>query len=488
MDSKVKKYTKRTVGIILFVLLMIFMLTFINQIMIIKRVDGVISMKALYEQEDDTIDVLFVGSSHAGVNLDPEELWNGYGVASFTLWAGMQPFWNTYFNLVEAFKTQSPKVVVLDVFAATFNFDLSDDVRQVMSVGGMKMSKNKLDACKVSAKKEKVWNLFFGLPFYHSRFDELKKEDFEYLPWDNDLESCKGSGVRYPSRNVAVLKNPSTITDVYELNKKEEEYLQKIIDLCKSRSTPLLLIKTPTINREAEQPFYNRVSQIAENNGIPFLNFNTMDAVTGIDPSDYWNDYDYHLNTRGARKISNYLGKLLVENYGVVDRRGDERFDSWNKNATQMQNEYIQAITENDDYFSELKRDDRSVFVVKNLSWQPTLEFLYLINEFQKIGSNVTEFLTNQNCAWFLSSSKGDGSFERKVDGGSNCLFEFEQMNFAVDFSQNKVTLNGKTCCSLTEPGIVCVVFDKNVKKCVDVSVFTLNENFKVRHIDEWKN
>ena len=38
--------------------------------------------------------------------------------------------WNTYHFLIEAFKTQQPKVVMLDVYGALMQDEYSDDARQ----------------------------------------------------------------------------------------------------------------------------------------------------------------------------------------------------------------------------------------------------------------------------------------------------------------------------------------------------------------------
>jgi hypothetical protein len=46
-----------------------------------------------------------------------------------------------------------------------------------------------------------------------------------------------------------------------------------------------------------------------------------------------------HLNYRGTLKFTHCLGEKIKENFEITDRRGDDRFSSWDRNQaviTQM--------------------------------------------------------------------------------------------------------------------------------------------------------
>lgn len=98
----------------------------------------------------------------------------------------------------------------------------------------------------------------------------------------------------------------SGITEQTPLYVKEEQYLRQIIEYCNSLNLPLVLITTPTVEREREQPYYNSVASIANEYGIEFYNFNLMDQQSGFCADDYWEDG--HVNTDGARKIHHCWG------------------------------------------------------------------------------------------------------------------------------------------------------------------------------------
>ena len=167
-------YVKRSVCLLLAFLLALGGVWYIDRVLRLKRNDGILTMQNFYRQPEGSVDVLLVGNSHSGINIDTASLWNEYGIAAYNLWGGVQPLWNSYHFIVEALKYQTPKLVVLEVTAAISDYEYSEEQNQIKNTAGMKLSANKLEAVKVSAPKDRWLNLFLGFPLYHGRFDELQ--------------------------------------------------------------------------------------------------------------------------------------------------------------------------------------------------------------------------------------------------------------------------------------------------------------------------
>lgn len=328
------KYAKKALAVLLAVCLTLMGLWYGNRVLVTKLEHGVIPMQNFYEQPEDSIDVLLMGSSHVGLNLDTGILWENYGISSYALWGSEQPLWNTYYWLEEVLKTQSPKVVVLDVYATVFGFEYSGDVMQIANISGMRTSLTKWKAIKVTAPKERWLNLLLGYPIFHGFYDELTEDDFSHFPWTEGLAEDKGTRYLTGSGEFEV-EDPSEITEIAPIEEKNVEYLKKIIALCAEEQIPLLLVKTNTTGASILQPTMNTVAEIATDYGVEFLNFNLLTEEIGLDAEDYATDGG-HLNSSGARKNSDYLGKILVERYGVEDHRGDAMYDSW-ENSIQAQ-------------------------------------------------------------------------------------------------------------------------------------------------------
>lgn len=359
MIAIIRKWLSR----MLLIAVLLFSVFCINGVLIPKRTDGITTMQDYYAQEKGSVDLLILGSSHVGMNLDTEVLWKEYGISSYILWGSIQPFWNTYYYLVEALKTQTPDVIVLDVYAALLGFEYSDESRQVVNTAGMKLSLNKLSAVMESTPKEQWLNLFLGLPLYHRRYDEVTADDFLHFPWNKSRVNYKGSGCRYGTGTI-VLDSAWPVAETAGLIEKEEAYLIRIITYCQEKNIPLVLIKTPTVNRAAEQPIYNTVKEMAEQYGVPFYNMNLLDEWTGITCNDYWTD-GAHLNTNGARKVSSWLGGILQRDYYLQDHRGDSNYVSWENNAKRIEQEYLSSITDPEEYQKEL---DRNAMLLSNIA------------------------------------------------------------------------------------------------------------------------
>ena len=74
---------------------------------------GAVSEKLAVEQKD-TIDVIVAGDSESYTTISPMQIWKKYG---YTVYAAGQPgakLTETKYILSRAFKTQSPKVVMLE--------------------------------------------------------------------------------------------------------------------------------------------------------------------------------------------------------------------------------------------------------------------------------------------------------------------------------------------------------------------------------------
>lgn len=469
---------KRVIYIAALILIAGGMLWYTDAVLKIKRSDGVTTIQGLYAQKENTVDVLLMGSSHAGMNLDTETLWSEYGIASYSPWGSVQPFWNSYYYLKEALKTQKPKAVVLDVYAATFQFEYSDDARQATNTVGMKLSRNKVEAVEASAPEERRISLLTGMPIYHTRYDELTQNDFLHFPWSKDQINNKGTSYRYGKGNFE-LEDATGVDIAVALYPKQEEYLRKFIELCLNEKITLLLVTTPTTDRIGEQPYYNYVQKIADEYGVEYYNFNLMDQETGFKAEDYWTDG--HICTKGARKITSYLGKLIKEKCEVEDHRGDPEYESWNVNALNIRNGYLGTITDSVDYFDELSQTDKMVFIIKNSNWEEDEAYLQLLENFRKIGVEPEIVKNYSGGDWILTSTQ-NGELIDQYFGDMYSKFECRGASFIADFATGEgICVNGNKVYSLNGIGLICVVYDPETETCCDVVTFLQKDGFAMK-------
>lgn len=324
-----KKIFFRVAG---FAVLLILALYLTNQILFFKYRDGIYSMQKFYEQEEGTVDVLVLGPSLAYADVNTAVLWKDYGISAFNLAGSIQPMWNTYYYLKEALKYQRPKVIVLEASIVTMVDDYPDKSRIIKNTVGMRWSKDKLEAIKVSAPKEQWGEYLLGYTQYHSRYEELSREDFlinrgslQYDNWKGFM--CTVNTEKQEARDV------SHVVERAELSSKTESYYRKVIELAQEADIPLLIVISPyPAVSEWAQTYYNRASDIADEYGVPFINFNLFYQELGIDYATDASD-TMHLNYKGNPKYSRYLGEYLVTHYRLKDHRGDEAYASWEQNS-----------------------------------------------------------------------------------------------------------------------------------------------------------
>jgi len=320
-------FMKKKIIIVLTILLLILSLWFVNALLVPKTEDGIRQAQCFYEQPENSIDVAFMGSSHIHCNINPYILYKDYGIASYDFSAAEQPLWITYYYIIELLKYQSPKVIVLDMYApARFTDDyqyrwLNDNL------AGLKFSMNKIDLLNVAAEDERKLDYLPAFTFYHTRYKEVGRADFSAL--FESSESKRHYKGYTPYENVAPQEEPELDgVEISPLTEKSEEYLMKIIDLTRENGIELYLLATPYPVRKEEQAVYNYISKLAKENEIVFNNTNYLYEEIGIDFNTDFSDHS-HLNVAGSEKFTGYLGGVLDLIYNLPDRRGQKGYESW---------------------------------------------------------------------------------------------------------------------------------------------------------------
>lgn len=313
---------KNTLRVVLFLALFCAVFYVVDKTLQFKYDDGITPMEDFYSYPEGSIDVILLGSSHLGVNVDTTILSNQYGIASYKLWGSTEPIWNAYYNLIEALKTQHPKVVVLESLGLTHDVEYYEYVNAVKNTLGMRWSRNKLDAIFASYEPSDLESAFFPLSQYHSRYAELTKTDFSYYFWDHPQSE-------HNTQNwdaVCPMGEPSTTREKLPLGEKQLKYLKKIISLCKRNEIPLVVLTAPYTIPDEERARLNTASELLAEEGIPQLDCLTHYKDYGFDFSTDFGDTAGHLNSTGCAKLSSILGEYLKDHYDLPDRTGDPLF------------------------------------------------------------------------------------------------------------------------------------------------------------------
>lgn len=327
--------TKRKVHIILlaaFIVLAVLAVWLLGRLFEPKYASGVLEGGMTAEYYDETMphDVIFVGDCEVYENFSPVKMWEDYGIASYIRGSAQQLIWQSYYFLEEAFKYESPKVVVYNVQAMKYSEPQSEAYNR-MALDGMKLSRQKIDAIKASmTDDEELISYLVPLLRYHSRWSELQAEDFKYL-FSKDPVTISGYLMRADVKPMTKLPKAPVLDD-YTIGGYCFKYLDKMKALCEANGAKLVLIKSPSIWPYWYEEWDAQIKDYAAKNGVDYINLLPESDNIGIDMQTDTYDGGLHLNVYGAEKLSAYFGAVLHDEYGVPDRRGEEEYASvWQK-------------------------------------------------------------------------------------------------------------------------------------------------------------
>ncbi len=293
-------------------------------------------INGFYEEPEDTIETVFLGSSQVEYGISPMELYEQNGICAYNLATASQPVLASYYWLEEAYRLHSKTLNTVVLEVEMLKKDNASSWYH-MAIDPMKFSSVKLSAVKAYSSDfpDFLQNLI-PLFSYHERWKDLTDEDFKKSSYE-PLMCIRGQYVnttRWINRvdDFTEIDMPLFVADeAAKKNLKEEavNYLDKMVSFCEQHDLNLVLIKAPTDWTSGD---HNAVQYLADAYGVPFLDFNFEPYYSDID-FNYATDFIYpisdgnmHLNYGGSVKLSSYLGKYLAENCGDKDIRGEEKY------------------------------------------------------------------------------------------------------------------------------------------------------------------
>ncbi|MCB0836089.1 MAG: hypothetical protein KDE26_05960 [Bacteroidetes bacterium] len=271
----------------------------------------------------DSLDVLFLGSSHFLSGIDPAVIDSVSGMTSYNMArVGLRPA-SAYVLLNEVIEKQHPKVVVLDIFYRTFT---GAGYNHLYDFGYVEYDQSKVAFALDNFTVAENARLFFPTYVYRSHFPKLrpllglrtKKDNWEELHY-------KGY-VKHPEIiEVSDLEQNEFMNyhfDKDQIDPKNLVYLDKLVKLCAKNDIKMIWVSTPlpeicleSIQNQSDIDAY--FQDLADKYDVPYLNYNTnqlRQKVSFSDSSDYSDDD--HLNVTGAEKISQDIAyRILHKDY-----------------------------------------------------------------------------------------------------------------------------------------------------------------------------
>jgi len=204
-----------------------------------------------------------------------------------------------------------------------------------LTIDRMRWSEEKVGIIQASMMEEETFlSYMFPILRYHSRFDELGREDLEYFfrSKDNTFQGYQMHKNVVPLENLPA-KRP--LAD-YRFADICYEYLDKMTALCKENGIELVLIKAPSQYPYWYAEYDAQIQAYADENGLSYYDLTKCIGEIGLDFSTDTYDAGLHLNLSGATKLSDWFADILAEHHGCADHRNDPQIaPEYNKRLEQ---------------------------------------------------------------------------------------------------------------------------------------------------------
>ncbi len=290
-----------------------------------------------YALPKNSLDMVFLGSSHSYCTFDPEIFDTALGTESFQLGMPLQHMDTTYYTLREVLNYQKPKCVVLEVY-----WDMLDDKFELTQAGYLfqVMQNKELEEEYI----REVFPLSEKLKYYTPSFryqadyfafetsEQKKKIEAKYnvaMPVSakqQGTEKYRSKGYTYCDYNMLPdefdktnqFKNLDGLK--WEIDKTQQKYLLKLTDLCKQQGINIIWVTAPIANVSMDyiknyDGIHNVIQTLADKYGVEYFDYNLINKEKNLLTNDNFRD-DAHLNHSGVEivdrdfieKVSKYVG------------------------------------------------------------------------------------------------------------------------------------------------------------------------------------
>lgn len=432
-----------------------------------------------YRMDEDSIDVLCLGSSHAAAGFNPQVIYDAYGIRSYNLACEQQNMFTSYYWIKEALRYQKPQVILFDTYML-FPVNQAEALNSAESCtrkafDGMRWSGVKAEAVKEMCRlDEEQSEISYYLPNvrYHTRWTELKEEDFRFVQMNRHYEL---KGYTPLERRIAMEYQPFVSGDNLEQAEMVplmQEYLNKIVELCENNEIKLILFKTPSVTQRITN--YNTVSQYAAEKGLEYWDFNEASAYkdSALVFEEDMND-DMHMNIWGAQKLSLYIGFRLQGKCEVVGRI-DEQWESTKKYYQDILNDcQLKYITDIHEYLPTVNQERYTIFLTVLGDGMRFMDDETL-KEFRSLGEGLAMDYEEYGSCWAVIDR---GSVLENA-GMSKLTYHGSMRNHLLDYEviSGGAAEGGYTCsvkindmeAAVAKAGINIVVYNNTTMKVID--------------------
>ena len=441
-----------------------------------------------YAQEKDSVDILILGNSHANAGIDQDVIRAKLNANVVTLATRGQNIYQSYYCALEAYKYQTPEVLIIENFLfyerltmeAFVNQDptINDYMKRYLTFEGKKFGDVKIKEARAFFKGSLVENMLPTIK-KHSRWTDIGK--IKRRLYENEKKGKqRGTTVVSVSSSKEYEKQSKFDLDKYNLLPDEEKALQNIIDLAKEKGTKKIILLTI--------PFYkkyrNKIDYNSLNEPLKKITKNNEGVLEYIDLNRIypnWNRTYFSNDPVGYNQHLNYKGKIVASNYiieNVITKAFNKpvkinKHDSFEKC---FYNKTIKdSVISNGNLLGNLEKLNKEGFkaseIVNQIDKVIILEGWMAIKDKQSTFEDEKLLILIRDSTFIYFSSPSQISFKERKDvtkyyEKDNKLYDYSGFNVKINSEQLE---KGKYTVYMAIKNKTGEVAIKNTHKTIDV-------------------
>lgn len=302
--------------------------------LLLKKYNTYFKFGNFFKDDDCGYDAYFLGSSHVLNGIFPMELWEKYGIRSYNMGWNTTPTATSYWQLRLASKLHKPKYAFVDIFFMDQNIKCNEYAHQLFDYFPFDGVKNEALKDMFPSFKDRI-EYYFPFIYCHNNWAYMNMKSF------TEIEPTKGAELRIDVKNAQVF-----LITPFDYDAQKEsiglEYSRKIIDFCRSNDIIPVFFCVPYPEQEKLAKWKNALLEILAEENVAYLEF--PENIVDFDTDMY--DQNSHLNPSGARKVTDSIGRFIVDSLGFSSDCESAESEKWNADLDLYRKYYDSKIDE----------------------------------------------------------------------------------------------------------------------------------------------
>lgn len=432
------------------------------------------------ELDDNTVDVISLGTSQAFCSLNPLILWEENGIASYNLASSAADIYASKAYLQYGLETQAPKIVLLECSRLIREGTTSEEWNR-RAYDNLPFSLYKFENLWYSMNEdENMVSYLFPCLRFHERWNDLTEADFKWA-FTKESQSeytYKGYYPRYKVTNADLSKFEKEVMN-FQIAERASDAVKEIKELCDESGATLILWKSPSPMWRIT--YKEAVAELANEIGVEYLDLNDYIDEIGIDGAIDFYDSNAHLNDSGATKVSRYLASFLGK-YNLGNHKEERVYQDYEENYRNYLADKVARITEVKSYVELISSDSRyDLFVCVNDGLSDIKEYKEILSElpFENLtkAAGVASYVGVYSDGVIVDecNAKNEVFWEGVVSGNK---VELLSQGYRVG-DNGSIIIDGVEYMLPKQRGLGIVVYDKMLECVVDSVTFDIKMGAK---------